>query len=780
LNLQSEVAPIVAEEDAIFKRMPSPTHLLTPTLVFVCGVASEEEVKSLEDNVLQRLGSNTPPEAVHWAQIPSRLFEREQGALEQIVEGLVRPCLTQQYVEGLWEDGFLREMPSPEHPFELQVVVLYQLGSDNAPDPVQCLKSLEIALQKSVSTRAKPSFVLIVVGEHPLDLGQDTLYWPRFRIQAMTYGQLEAASERIQEACQNLLVSLITSELCRVIDDYIGKNRATIGWMWVGASALTVDLKGMREFVRFSVLRDLIKPMVATELTTTIRPLVEQETQGKLEALQTCLLAAALKIASRLGWDTKPPEKTLITEMNLQSDAKLRGKLFKPASDLSGIASDQFKTGILSEHYKDLRDVLTRELAAQVNQEYAQLCKYFELLMEPLPEPSPKEIVLLKADVAPAPIPKNSQDQNVPPEELSLEKTRHRGLGVAACAVRKAEDFLKRSSDVERPGLHTHRIGNDDYLNSVGDLDENALCMADLRQRRLYRAILSRRGFVLKLLPAWSLLTALFTFARLDEWQAAIIGGLLLALLGLYEYFQMQSQLQKLRARLVCEIEQQILGSALGILTRVLRDYRLLMVARLGEIAQALDDLERALRREEKESRARTDKLEEKFKGLDASGKSVYWLADLAQCRDWVGYAMRDAQIRRLEFKNIVAAEILPKREPPSYRHILNEQSKYADNLATQNFNDAMLQPFALAESQPLLQAGKRWEWLYQKAQPLGGSCTHEEFGIIGIGPGKEGDAAVSGPDGAKSEYWRAADFWGARSRQAHEIACVRIAVERV
>jgi hypothetical protein len=118
----------------------------------------------------------------------------------------------------------------------------------------------------------------------------------------------------------------------------------------------------------------------------------------------------------------------------------------------------------------------------------------------------------------------------------------------------------------------------------------------------------------------------------------------------------------------------------------------------------------------------------------------------------------------------IIAEQVLVRRQQLSLYSIFDEIACRAEWLTNEYFLESGLKAHALAEKEELLKCGRRWEWLYQRAQPLGGTADSRSF-VIFTG---ENDAAYGATtSGTNSPYW-SPDYRIVRSRQTHEICCVR------
>jgi hypothetical protein len=728
---------------------------------------------------------SVPPGAVHWEQIES---------LQDASEANIAPILTlfrqQANVEGLIDRGFLPSVPSPAQPLDLQIVVIYDLTDRDEAVASQLLQTLESSIRNSLSAKANASLRLIVIGDLVPDLGKQTTYWPRFRLYTTTYGGMEATRARVLEACQTLLVTLITSEILEDMEKKIGLKEESVSWIWMGASALVVDLTGMREFVRLSILQQLIEPLIREELDVVDRQSEEPEIQRHVGELQTANLAFAVTQLRSLGWDARS-EGREIARMQLKSGGELEKNVLKPMGDLAEF---------LCNYYKLLRNVLGDNLADEETKQFDQLREYFEFAMDPR-----RYDYQVLGDHKDAP--------------LSLKKPRRPGLALVTFAVEMTADYLKKSADAIYKDLKPHRIGSGNYLSALAAANASNVLGEYLRFLRFERSILSPLGFLLKLIPAWPLLTAVIVvFTEWDELCAAIVAALLLSGLATLEFIGLQEALRRDWRETKNRIEDVIRSSTFGVFAKLLRDYRLLVAGRLEEMAFSLRNLLVLLNQVCLTNKKQIAECQVRSSVLSRDQAAVCWLSDWDAChqsidqarkldrgvdlrfghrttamRNYVNLAVptmpllvadkrgaAETKIIALDrasprdfnssIAKIIAEQVLVRRQQLSLYSIFDEIACRAEWLTNEYFLESGLKAHALAEKEELLKCGRRWEWLYQRAQPLGGTADSRSF-VIFTG---ENDAAYGATtSGTNSPYW-SPDYRIVRSRQTHEICCVR------
>ena len=739
---------------------PGDVHHLVPTLVLMCGKMDMKDAISIQVNVRERLGPSVPANAVRWEQIKSI-----EDASEERIKGLLAPFLKLEYVEDLSAGGFL-ETPSKEELLDLQIIVVYDLTGQDKAD-ASFLQKMESALGKLLSKGAEASLPLLVIGEGEPDLGRQTTYWPRFRLQSRTYSGLVADRERILEVCQNLIVALVTSELVRAIDHKVGPDRGSVGWIWIGASALVVDLVGMREFVRHSIFHELVQPMIKAEFTADVRHQIEVGMQDQVQAIQAKNLASAMSIVSKHGWFAKSEEGTKrITQMDLKPEDELTVKIFEPGSNL---AVD------LSERYEISRRSLIRHLGERAGEEFGKLREGFAFRMDPRPEDYDSILDTTRKV--------ESQDTL-----LSLRQQLLPGLAAATFAVEKAAEYMTKSRDINYPGLSPHPVGSGYYLAATAKLDANTIHGKYRRYRRHKKTMLSPQGFILKLVPAWPFLTAMILV--LTDWHrilASLVAALLLSGLGIIQFMGLRRSLANLWKRVRSDIQRTVRLSVLGVIANVLWGYRILVAGQLTEMAFNLKNLRSLLAWEDTKSLRRIAESKAKSDAHFKGQTTVYWLADWDRYDDHVPKAIASAaprdfysSIAEIIVKSVVGGDGQPttasEKPEQSYRFVFNKIERWVEQLTEEVFYLPELKAHALAGKESPLKDGKRWKWLYEKAEPLGGGAFAKSFTVFA----GENPAAYDTTTAAlvkDSPYW-VPGCQIAMSRQQHEISCIRGVIE--
>lgn len=817
----------------------SNTYQVVPTLVLGCGALSDVDFQSIKIGVEDRIGLHLPQEFVHWDWEP---IQSDEEVTEELVSKVTAPFLTLDFVEEMNERGYIKYLPD-QKPLEFQIVVIHERSHSDSDGAVSSkfLETLGSAINKRMAGRVKLSLVLVAIGDGPLELNSESPFSPRFRLGSITLGWMAAKKERILEDCQNLVINLVASELVLKFKAALKKEQREAAWIWVGASAVVVDVAGMQDYVRLSALGHLVHPVVEYELTPAGRQFIEQSIEQGVQAVKV----EHLRQVQHLLGASKHNRESWQIDLRKEDTGRFTARIsrivpsFPLWRTLRMFLANPYGLAVeLRNHYKLIRDELMRELRKTVLNQYDVLCKQFEASIEP---PSQKD------------------------ESWKLDEPLPFGLAAALHAVQFAGDSLLRSPDAMHRDWTYQRSGSDDYLGAVATEDATVVSDYDRQYRRNERLVLSPWGFLLKLIPAWPLLAAVLV--RLFQWSdlgAGLVALLLLSLLATGEYVYVQQYF--LRSLwlgnegvegLRIKIERTIGDSTFGLATKVLRDYRLMMASRLKEVAWVLQNLYILLQKIDLECRRRVHELQIKFIASGNERGSVYWLSDLQTCSRWVDTIEKEIHVSQCRsiFKNlitwVVSSHMFRNERPPSHlqiydriqtiaqhavntvsnprleffgeeedngesslsrpsqselrieerterakritaadalRRLIDNQSIYLDANRRQQVNGTEALAFlgyneldicVLSEREEQLQQGKIWRWLYDRAVPLGGAQEAKPFAFLTVEHDSVWDVTAFGKN---SSDWQSVEegFIVTRSVLANEIGCVRTIVEFV
>ncbi len=871
--------------------MPSPEHQMVPTVALFCGAVRDVDAHQIQLNVRERIRPSFPEEAIRWERIAT-----DEQLTDARVAGILTPFMNEDFVNVLQSRGVLKRSANRTPSPDAQVIVVHRHADGGNAEAARFLQTLGSAITRCANEEnARIALILLAIGDGKLELGKQARFAPRFRLSSRTDRRTKVDDKRIFEVCQNLIVACLTSELLDAVQFALREERRSVSWIWVGASAVAADIASMQECVHRRVLLDLISPMLENPPTIVDRQRISEEMDDLVQVLQAENLSSAANLPLvKESWGVALAErsKAIRKTITLDPRAPIRQDILKPLMDLikelkqypSEELRDHYEelkgyyAARLQGHYINLRDYLVEGLLGPINQQYRRLSEVFKFYFEP-----PKD-----ADVFQSPNP-SSIDANVVIQPEEVEKQRYR-LSATAHSIEATANALSGSPDIVYPGLSYLRYSKEDYLAAVAVEDAEVVYATHLQFHRNARVMLSPLGYLLKLLPAWFLLTGILFGARplleligwipfldalgLRQWSdicTALATLLILSMLATADYVQSQNSLRTLWRTFRERVERTAGDSVLRLLYKVLRDYRLLLVTRLNDVAAVLKNLVTLFEKAELECKLRIAEIEGKLQSFDGSEGALYWLADLQVCEQWAeqaGVTIKRAKGLRSVFEHmipeIISAQVLlnPRRRLPSARYIFNrlytlvqlailfESARprlefYGEDsekkrmritplhalqiLISNVMKDQTLQISSptprgqvpdsaigneetlvrvyvcdlqdpkrqlkeitsyqplqfqfhtlneldlsvLCEKQELLEKGRLWEWLYERAIPLGRGAETKDYAFLTVQHDSIWSVTQSGQ---YSPQWRGFEI--ARSRQSHEIGCVRAIVE--
>jgi len=763
-----------------------------PTLV-VLWSRDEKAMNDLQEGVRHRLAPLDEIGALKW--IGPFSSERELTG-----EGLARACetlLSWDLWQRLVERGYQphAQLRSPAH---LQVIfIVDQLKGEGKGSPLGVIGEA----QKLLARRARLTPILVWLGSKPEPPPEDlNVYWPRIRMEPVAASGVGVAPRQVMEATQHLLVALVGSNFVQIIEPIVKKAKAE--WIVVGASALLLHPR-IEEWLRGAVLREILSPLVTPIPETEINR-IEKAMSERARKVRESLLEEALEALKESGW--KIEVKDLAIQKCVLRKPELLNALFGPYQ--GGVATErlsfrewknwprQFWTLIsalaepffpdptiiresLYRHYRELSEKLEqwlgekwRGLAPRALEEYRDLR------------------VLLGAFLD------RGLTAQIPPEKQPSwwfsKPPLPTGLPAAITALLALQKHLCEGSDLEEArGLARERVRpaplNDDaYLRAAGDTDAQIVRGNLLRYAHFARTLASPWGVFLYLLPAWPLAAFLVQFFL--TWgpaQGFLVTGLALFLIGVVElaYWWFWKARQLLKA--VQSNAHRALASRVMTLTaRAIQDYRYWMLSRLREAEFVLADLYLAFLQRwidaEKASRALSEAHSQEVNGctyLLVYEKEIQrWREEavkaLRQYPDWRGESdqFESALIAR------IVAKVWPLPEQPLPSQAMLKELEAACARVVKDCARPGIWKAAVAAEMEVdpLKGGERWNWLWQRAYPLGiVESPGEEFTVV-----IASEESLSGSTGRGSPYWQPS--WRvALTLQEQEEMCIRGIVER-
>ena len=570
----------------------------------------------------------------------------------------------------------------------------------------------------------------------------------------------------------------------------------------MGASALVVDQARMKEYLRLSILRNMVHPLVEMGLTPSSQQSLAQTITSKIVDLQEKVQNRAKEITSLspLGGFEKKYDDTHSQWVKGHTLSNMVNRLvavLRHRPSLAPKPQEQMKTvtavkeifalkkelvaefmppsenlaALLAGYYMNLRESLVQNLGEAENREYGRLLQLIIGLLDVTFEP------------------KDSSDEKRAELKSQLGRLREEcpaGLPATIYAMECAIAALKNSPDLclDNQPVPAHPMENDDYLTALAESDAAAIQGAYRRYFRFVHSLLSVPGLLLKLVPAWLLLTGIVrVIANWSEIKSALVAAISLAVVGGFEgIFWLVWQKERRFEEYQHQCEQRIANSVLRLIATVLRDYRLSSLRHLNDIQFALKKLQPLLTERYVEAQRQLTALKARYEIPDWDTTTIYRLSNLKDCDAWAVKALEQTgpsgSISNPAARTI-AEQIIGRRQPAAYYHVFHDIERIAQEQAAQLFQS--LGPEALAEGEePVpgekpLAGEKRWEWLYWKAHPLGKSESPaaRPFTMVALAS----DAALTGAAGG---YPREEGWLIIRSRQPHEIICLRGIVEPV
>gem|GEM_PF-2957455 len=797
---------------------PGSTSPLIPTLLLLCGPLPDEDANYIQQSVQNRLGDQVPPSTVAWGRLGSA-----DDIFEEAIAELVAPMTKQRFWDGMVARGYAQVIP---YPISLRIIVVYDLAEgDDVESAHVLLQQLATVAQNVLVGTAEFSLELIVFGDGVIDLRKETLYWPRIRLQTEAHSGIVAERRRIIEETQTILVALLSSELTMAIEYIVRTKKEDVGWIWMGASALVVELAHLEEYLRLLILQSLIQPLIQTQLSPANQQFLDRALKdGVAELLKRVedeakRITGTISLLESRATTIKPPP---LWEFRIEPKGKesgapreifslqeeLKDKFELSMVGLTGLLKDQQPppkelSYLLCGSYARLRESLVENLDKPEGDNYVYLLKSLTNILDRAFEPKGGELI----------------------QPLELREKDAVGLPALVYAMERATTELRDSPDLHLDGqvIPVHPLESDYFLTALAEADATAIQAAYRRYFRFCRNLLSWPGIVLKLIPAWPLLTGILAMiTHKGEAWSALVAALALTAIGIVDgvfwlVLEKGSRYRQYRA----QYEKTLADSVPRLAATILRDYRLSIFRHLSDIFFGLAQLLLLLEDKAEDVSKKLANLKAYLETPNLETSPIYRLDNLTVWSQWARKAIelaRPTPYASSKSAQIISEEIfsLPKNQhpehgeaqvfyppqPAAYHRVVSEIEAEADRLTRHFFLSSSLEPDAradwenpvggepaeaeelaairksladirsLEENNPL--AGeKRWIWLYTKAHPLGRSQdpAAQSFTIVTLAS----DAPLQGFAG---EYLRKSDWLVARSRHPYEIICLRGVVE--
>jgi len=805
--LPSRKRPEVGPSSRSSAEAPEGGLPLTPALV-VLGSRDEESARGLRANVTRRLVAHAETGALRWVG-PFPSGHTVTGAeLAQACE----PLLSWD----LWQRLGGRETGSPV-PIRVILVVDRMGGKPDGPPPEALLEALK-EMRGLLEGRADLAPVLIWLGEKPNPPPKGlNLCWPRIRMERLAAGGIRADPPLVWGATEHLLVALAGSALIPAINQSVQKEKTE--WLVAGASALLMHPR-LEEWVREAVLEKVLAPLI-TPLKETDKDRIESAMGRQAQAIRDALREEAVAALRETGWEIETePEGPAVRRCVLKDDALLEA-LFGPYREgviswkpdargwrewpgrflnmLSALAEPFLPEQDLGEklhrHYRELRERLEQWLGAGRWRGLAPraLEKYRDLS------------ILLGAFLDRGLLSGLPSEKR--PSWWFTEPSLPTGLPALLRALFSLEKHLCEEGDIRdaRGGaqaagewVRPDPLGTEAYLQAAGEADAAIVRGNLLRYAHFARTLASPWGVLLYLLPAWPLGAFLLqAFVHWEPAQAYLVTGIALLIIGLAElaYWWL------LKARRLLKAVQQdayhyLSGRILQLTAGALRDYRHWILSRLREADLALADLYAVCLRRHAEAEKAAMALE-KFSPQE-NGNTFFLLMERERLQRWQDEALReihgyqrwkDEALQKIrsylgeheieEFDSavtaLIARHVWPLTEQPlPGREVLQELERVCEEKVKETAPSSQEWRAGIAaEEVESLKGGRRWEWLWNHAHPLGRvESPASELTFL-----MAAEEMLSGRTGTGSRYWKS-DWQIVPTLQREEEMCVRVLVE--
>ena len=764
-----------------------------PTLVVLWG-RNQRAMAGLREGVQRRLAPLSEVGALKWMGP----FASEE---EITPEGLARACETLLSLD-LWrrlvERGYQPDLPRPGSSAGLQVVFLVdRIEAESESPPLKVVQEA----QKLLARRARLAPILVWLGSKPEPAPQNlNAYWPRIRMEPMAASGFGVDPQQVLAATEHLLVALMGSDFVRILGSVVKESDTE--WIVLGTSALILHPR-IEEWLQEAVLEETLAPLVAslpeTEIDRIEKAMGERARQARESLLEEA--SAALKES---GWEVEVEHlgirKCVLQKPDLLETLfgayrggitaeRLSGRDGKNwpqqlLSLISALAEPFFPGHTIGEklyhNYRELSETLEqwlgerwRGLAPRVREEYQDIAVLLGSFLD-------RGLV---AQILP----------EKRPSWWFTERSLPTGLPATIAALLALQKHLCEGGNLEdlrgpaRESVRPAPLNDDAYLRAAGDTDAQIVRDNLLRYAHFARTLASPWGVLLYLIPAWPLGTYLIQL--LVHWEPVptfLVTGLALFLIGIAELaYWWLWKARSLLKTVQRDAHRALVSRVMTLTARAIQDYRYWMLSRLREAECVLVDLYAAFLQRYAATKEASQALRE-ARSQEVNG-CTYLLVHKGEIQRWKKEAVEALQ-RYPDWKgesdpleSAIAARIvarvwpLPEQPLPSQAMLEELESACARVVRECAPHPHQYKAGVVAEMEvDPLKGGRRWNWLWQRAYPLGiVESPGAEFTIV-MAP----EEALSGPTGKESPYWQR-DWRTALTLQGQEEMCIRGIVER-
>jgi hypothetical protein len=293
-----------------------------PTAVIPCG--SFDHVDELHRAIAYRLkypldydvddndGEKKPipigENLMHWLSL--RDFDQPLKP-DQLGKELA-PLLSLSYWQKLVDHKLCERLPDgSSNLMKIQILVICDLqnlaSKDSQSVAADWLASLAGDLKSGVmGSQVDWMLSLLVLGKPKMEVGKIQAYWPRFYLGTQSIAGADVKVERIEQVCQNVVVSLISSEFAQLIMTSADLKKDSVKWIALGASAILTDLQAIRHRYIPEVHGQFTRPLVPNQLSVEQKQILDSVAEQKRKRHGNNLLCAAQTIVSQRKWNISP------------------------------------------------------------------------------------------------------------------------------------------------------------------------------------------------------------------------------------------------------------------------------------------------------------------------------------------------------------------------------------------------------------------------------------------------------------------------------------------
>jgi hypothetical protein len=731
-------------------------------------------MQALRRDVERRLTPFVEIGAVQWLEWYDAAPAPEQGIAD--VLQACNPLCAHELWNQMVARGYYPALPT----VRLQVVVLWDAFSDRGEWSTDLLRRLPQELKANLPLVEVQPVLILLEGVSSPESQDLRAYWPRIRLGMITSAGGRVTRAKVLDVCRHLLVASIASELMRAIDYY--KDEAE--WLALGASALIVDIATIRHWLEEAVIRRVLEPWVENPLTASDRQLIKEAVEERASVLQQEMLHKAAGILQESGWKVTL-EEDIVRGCRLENAllretafGPYRGRLWPKEGRVPGEKAVERFRRLLWEYWELLlalsKPFLPKEqdLSTRLEEHYGRLIndlKQGELV--PWLRQTGERLKAFLGSFLDRAVRQAFANRGFDIPSANLPS----GLKAAVCAVNAMRVRLSELPIMKIPRddgdtVHPAALSDERFLRAAAETD--ALIVQGEMRRYLHfaRSLSSPLGVLLNLLPAWPLMGLLLGFLIPAAWFWAGIGLLIIGLGELIYWWLVRAR--RLLYRIRKKAHQILVDRILTLTTHCLSDMRFWLLTHLREIVSIMEDLD--MRLQERYERAKQVCFNMRRAESRAANGSFHLVVDVDEIQREINLIERD--IHSLVppqygsiLTELVARKIWPLAgQPVSALTVLREIEARCLEKIADRWQPARFTPGAIAEGIESLRKGRRWEWLWQQAQPLGQERGASSFTLI-LAPETE----LLGATGKNSPFWQE-DWLEGDTFQTHEEMCIR------